>query len=67
MLSKNIGKRKPNMHQNKKKTCMRRTTKKEKQNLICHRKMHSNKTKHDGKQKSKLFHLTKNEQQHNKK
>ena len=31
------------------------------------KKMHNNKTKHDGKQKSKLFHSTKNEQQHNKK
>ena len=29
--------------------------------------MHNNKTKHDRKQKLKLFHSTKNEQQHNKK
>ena len=36
--TKNTGKRKLNMDQNKKKTCMRRTTGKEKQNLVCHRK-----------------------------
>jgi len=35
------------MHQNKKKTRMRRTAGKEKQNLFAVEKMHSNKTKHD--------------------
>ena len=57
--TKNTGKQKHNMHQNKKKTCMRRTTRKEKQNLICRRKNAQQQNKARREAKVKTFPLNK--------